>query len=105
MEVIETTDQELNAQLSSNNKVVIKFYADWCGSCRLFNPKFKRLAKDDRFEGVTFLNINAENNPEARKLASVANLPSFAIVKDGEFVETISSSKEDAVVELISKLN
>ncbi|MGL1885205.1 MAG: thioredoxin family protein [Reichenbachiella sp.] len=105
MEVIEVTDQELQGQLSSNENVIIKFYADWCGSCRLFNPKFKRLAKDERFGNVKFLNVNAENNPEARKLANVANLPSFAIVKNGEFVETISSSKEEAVVDLISKLN
>lgn len=105
MGVIETTDQDLTTLLEENENVVIKFYADWCGSCRLFNPKFKRLSNDERFSGVTFLNINAENNPEARKLAGIANLPSFSIFKGSELVETVSTSKEDAVVELITKLN
>jgi thioredoxin 1 len=105
MEVIEVKDQDLAAQLSNNSKVVIKYYADWCGSCRLFNPKFKRPAKDDRFKDVTFLNINAEHNPEARSKAGVSNLPSFAIVENGEFKETIFTSKEEAVVELLNKLN
>ncbi|MBU2913203.1 MULTISPECIES: thioredoxin family protein [Reichenbachiella] len=104
MEVIEVTDQELAQQLASNPKVVIKYYADWCGSCKLFNPKYKRLAKDERFQDVTFLNINAENNPDARAKGSVANLPSFAIVENGEFKETVATSKEDAVVALIEKL-
>lgn len=104
MEVIEVKDQELASQLASNSKVVIKYYADWCGACKLFNPKFKRLAKDERFQDVAFLNINAEHNPEARAKAGVSNLPSFAIVENGEFKETIFSSKEDAVVELIEKL-
>lgn len=105
MEVIEVTDQELQSQLANNDKVVIKFYADWCGACRLFNAKFKRLAKDERFNGVSFFNINAENNPEARKLAGVNNLPSFAIVDKGDFKETIFTSKEEAVVDLINNLN
>lgn len=105
MEVIEVTDQELQEQIANHDKVVIKYYADWCGACRLFNAKFKRLAKDERFEGVSFFNVNAEHNPEARKLANVDNLPSFAIVSKGEFKETIFTSKEEAVVGLINTLN
>ncbi|UXP31537.1 thioredoxin family protein [Reichenbachiella agarivorans] len=105
MEVIEITDQELDAQLAAHPKAIIKYYADWCGACKLFNPKFKRLANDERFSDVVFLNVNAENNPEARGKAGVSNLPSFAIVEGGQFKETIFTSKEEIVVELLGKLN
>lgn len=98
------TDQEFNDTLQQNDKVVVKYFADWCGSCRLFAPKFKRLSNDERFEGIAFLDVNAEKNPEARKMAGVSNLPHFAIFKNGELVDTVSSSKEEAVVELIEKL-
>lgn len=99
------TDSEFKEKLSSNDKVVVKYFADWCGNCRLFSPKYKRLSSDDRFEGVAFLDINAEQNPEARKAGGVSNLPYFAIFKNGELVEGFAGSKEDAVVDLISKLN
>ncbi len=105
MGVIDVTDENFKQELESSEKVVVKYYADWCGSCRLFNPKFKRLAGDDRFEGVKFLNINAESNPEARKLAGISNLPSFSIFEGGQLKETIFTSKEEIVVDLISKLN
>ncbi|MFY0626627.1 MAG: thioredoxin family protein [Reichenbachiella sp.] len=104
MGITEATDENFNQEISGNEKVVVKYYADWCGSCRLFHPKFKRLSNDERFEGVQFLNVNAENNETARKLAGVANLPSFAIFKNGELVETIASSKEETVIELIDKI-
>lgn len=104
MAVEVTTDDSFQEQLENHEKVVVKYYAGWCGSCRLFKPKFKRLSEDERFEGVTFLDVDAEKNPEARKAAGVSNLPFFAVFKDGALVDSVASSKEDAVVELIEKL-
>src|SRR5690606_7226860 len=99
-----TTDEDFREQISLNNKVVVKYYADWCGSCKLFAPKFKRISNDPQFEDIAFLDVNAEQNPEARKAAGVTNLPYFAIFKDGELVQTVASNKEEAVLELINKL-
>ncbi len=104
MAVTLITDEKFREQISLNNKVVVKYYADWCGSCKLFAPKFKRLSNDPQFEDIAFLDVNAEQNPEARKAAGVTNLPYFAIFKDGELVDTVASNKEEAVVELIKKL-
>ncbi|MFP4089125.1 MAG: thioredoxin family protein [Cyclobacteriaceae bacterium] len=99
------SDTEFKEKLDQNEKVVVKYYADWCGSCRLFKPKYRRLSEDERFADVTFLDVNAEKNPEARKLAGVSNLPYFAVFKKGELLEGVASSKEEAVVDLIQKLN
>lgn len=104
MAVIQTNDIGFKEQLADNEKVIVKYFAGWCGSCRLFAPKFKRLSGDERFEGVTFLDVNAETSPEARKAGNVKNLPTFAIFKNGEFVEAVATSKEDQVVALIEKL-
>ncbi len=105
MAVQKITDAEFEDQIKSSEKVVVKYFADWCGSCRLFAPKFNRLSADARFSGISFLDVNAENNPQARKAAGVTNLPYFAIFKNGQLVESVATSKEDVVVELISKLN
>lgn len=104
MSVALVTDENFKEHLSLRDKVVVKYYADWCGSCRLFAPKFRRLSNDERFADVAFLDVNAEENPEARKMAGVSNLPYFAVFKNGELVEAVASSKEAAVVELIEKL-
>lgn len=100
-----TTDNEFEAILSSNNKVIVKYYADWCGSCKLFAPKFKRLSNDERFEDITFLDVNAEENEGARKKAGVDNLPFFAAFKNGALVASGPTSKEEVVVEMLDKLN
>lgn len=104
MSVHQTTDAEFGQEIANHARVIVKYYADWCGSCKLFAPKYKRLSADERFSNVTFLDVNAEVNPESRKAAGVNNLPSFAIFKDGQLVETVATNKEEAVVELINKL-
>jgi thioredoxin 1 len=97
-------DQNFKETLEQNEKVVIKYYADWCGSCKLFSPKFKRLSDDERFNGITFVNVNAEENEEARKFAGVDNLPFFATVKNGQLVEASATSKEEYVVGMLERL-
>lgn len=105
MAVIKTDDREFHRIISEHDRIIVKFYADWCGSCRLFDPKFRRLSEDKTNQGITFLNINAEENPDVRKWAGVSNLPFFATIKNGALVESDTTAKEERVKEMISKLN
>ena len=98
------TDEDFNEALKSNEKVIVKYFADWCGSCRLFKPKYKRLSEDDKYQDVAFLDVNAEKSPDARKKGGVDNLPFFAVFKNGELVEGTATAKEEKVVELLEKL-
>lgn len=105
MSVTLNTDAEFDSSLKDHSKVIVKYFANWCGSCKLFAPKYKRLSNDERFEDVEFLQVNAEENEKARRAGGVSHLPFFAVFKDGELVEGVATSKEEAVVELINKLN
>jgi thiol-disulfide isomerase/thioredoxin len=104
MAVTLLTDADFKSNIDSHDKVVVKYYADWCGSCKLFAPKFKRLSGDERFAGVEFAEVNAEENPEARKAAGVDNLPFFATFKNGQLVKGESTSKEEFVVGMLEEL-
>lgn len=98
------TDANFNEQLQNNEKVIVKYYADWCGSCKLFAPKFRRLSDTVDYSDVKFLDINAEENPEARKLAGVSNLPFFAVFKNGELVTGDTTAKEESVVGMLQQI-
>ncbi|MEQ8244847.1 thioredoxin family protein [Fulvivirga sp.] len=105
MAVTVLNDSNFNETLATNEKTIVKYFAGWCGSCRLFAPKFKRLSDDERFTNINFVDVNAEENPEARKLAGVTNLPYFAVFEGDKLVGSVASSKEDAVLELLAKVN
>jgi thiol-disulfide isomerase/thioredoxin len=105
MSVIKATDADFESALGSHPKTIVKYYADWCGSCRLISPKFKRLSEDERFTATQFLEVNAEENAAARKMGGVSNLPFFAVFKGKDLVESAATNKEEAIVEMLQKLN
>ena len=104
MAVHTLTDQTFQQTLAEQSMVVVKYYADWCGSCKLFAPKFRRLSEDERFAGVFFAEVNAEDEPEARQIAGVDNLPFMATFKNGTLVTATATSKEEKVLEMLMEL-
>lgn len=104
MSVLEVDDQNFKDELEKHKKVAVKYFADWCGTCRLFSPKYKRMSEDERFKDISFLEVNAEKNPDARKAGGVNNLPTISIFLDGKLLDSVVSGKEEAVTELLGKL-
>lgn len=104
MSVTVLNDQNFSEFLNDNEKVVVKYFANWCGSCKLFAPKFRRLSENDSYSDISFVDINAEESPNARQVAGVNNLPFFAVFKNGKLIEGVATSNEEKVVELLGKL-
>jgi thioredoxin 1 len=104
MAVQTANDKEFQDILANNPNVVVKYQADWCGNCKIFAPKFKRVSNEEEHANKIFLDINAEENPEARKMGGVDNLPFLAVFKDGVLVEGSASNKEEYLRTLLAKL-
>jgi len=98
-------DAEFKQALESNQKIIVKYSADWCGSCKLLTPRFHRLSEDEKYQGIVFVDINSEHNPEARQIANVDNLPFFATFKDGQLVEGGATAREQKVIDMLERLN
>jgi len=104
MAVTKITDAEFEETLQKNPKVVVKFYADWCGSCKLLGPKFRRLSEEEGLNEVTFLDVNAEENPEIRQKVGVNNLPYIATFKNGELQTGDAIAKIDTIRKMVENL-
>ncbi|SFZ94289.1 Thioredoxin [Flaviramulus basaltis] len=100
--VQELEQDNLTQFVSDNETVVVQYSATWCGNCRIMKPKFKKLATEN--ENITFIIADAEKFPESRKLATVDNLPTFAIFKKGEFVNQVQTNKFDVLKDLVNEV-
>lgn len=100
--VKELEQDNLGQMVSDHDTVVVQYSASWCGNCRIMKPKFKKLAIEN--EHMTFVMADAEKFPESRKLASVDNLPTFAVFKNGAFVNQVQTNKYEVLKDLLNEV-
>lgn len=87
--------------LQSKLPVLVDFYADWCGPCKMMGPIVAELAKE--LDGrVKVGKLNVDDTPEIAARYKVMSIPTFLIVKDGEVKATITGAVSKS--ELINKL-
>ena len=71
--------------MNSEVPVLIDFYADWCGPCKMMGPVVEELAKE--YDGkVKVGKINVDEQPELAQKYGVMSIPYFAFIKNGELV-------------------
>lgn len=98
----EITDDNLKEVVDGNETVIVQYMASWCGNCRVMKPKFKKLASEN--ENAVFLLVDAEKNPDSRKLAKVDNLPTFAAFKNGSLVNQVQTNKFEPLKDLVHEV-
>lgn len=104
MAVHTITDADFKDVIKSNDKVVVKFYANWCGSCKLIAPKYTRMSEEENFSGIHFTEMNAEENPQTRQDVAVNNLPFFATFQGGKLISSSPTAKKEKIQSMIEEL-
>ena len=99
--VTDLDDSSFTATLAATPLAVVDFFAGWCGPCRMFAPKFRRIAQD--YPDARFFKLDGEKAPVSRKQLQIDNLPYFAVFKHGEFVEGVSTTQEDVFRALVER--
>ena len=75
-------------ELVNNGVLVVDFYADWCGPCRMLSPVMEELAS--QYEGkATFAKLNVDNVEEIPAKYRIMSIPCVVFIKDGKEVNRI----------------
>jgi thioredoxin 1 len=95
---IDTTTDKFEADvLKSDKPVIVDFWAEWCGPCRMISPVLAELAEEYR-EKITVAKVNVDNEPDLAMKYNVTGIPLLGVFKNGEMVKQLVGARPKAAL-------
>jgi len=102
MSVISINKTNFEQIIATDKPVLIDFYADWCGPCRMVSPLVDETAEEN--PQYTVGKINVDNEPELAQAFAVSSIPMLVVIKNGKITnQAVGAMPKDKILELIEK--
>lgn len=96
MSVLNISKDNFESVKNSEKPVLLDFYADWCGPCRMVSPLVDEIAEENSQYLVG--KINVDNEPELAESFGVSSIPMLVVMKDGKIVSQSVGLKSKAQI-------
>ena len=84
-----TFDEEIGA---AESPVVVDFWAEWCGPCKMIAPILEEIAGEQAGK-VVIAKLNVDDNPDAARRFDVMSIPTLIVFRDGQPVKRMVGAK------------
>lgn len=98
------TEEEFDKLKESDNLLLVKFGASWCGPCKQIKSSLEKLSES--YDNLIVIDIDVDEAQESdwSWASDVENLPTFRFIKNGVQLEEYSGSKIEKIQDIINKL-
>ncbi|NNN04090.1 MAG: thioredoxin [Acidimicrobiaceae bacterium] len=80
MSTVDLTLADFETTVTSHDMVLVDFWAEWCGPCRMFAPYYAKVSEE--FPDAVFGKVDTEANPELASMFNIQSIPTLMIIRD-----------------------
>ena len=80
MAYVELTKENFEETITNNDMVIVDFWAEWCGPCKMFGPIFEKVSED--YPNAVFAKVNTELEPEIAGWFQIRSIPTLMIFRE-----------------------
>ena len=90
-------------EVPQDKKVIIDFFADWCGPCKRIAPEYEKLS--EKYTDVVFLKVDADASEKLSESFQINALPTFLFLNKGNIVKRLEGANVAELVKNLETLN
>ena len=101
MAILINGKERLEELKADGRPVLLDFYADWCGPCRMVAPIIEEIANEN--PDIIVGKINVDDNPDLASEFGVFSIPTLAVIKDGKIVAKSAGARpKEQIIALVN---
>lgn len=101
---MEISSVDLQEKINSGEKIIVEFWAEWCGPCRMMKPMFEKVSSENKTD-VQMYTMNVDLNRDIAMSLGIRSIPTTKVFNSGENIDTkVGVLQEEQIKGMVNEL-